>query len=170
MEHILNSLLSAPLQHRAGLRFTELGRSCSQILVNPTALFLSYLTVIKLVDLGFSSVMIFSSPVLIYLDYSIVFYYIVKRFPSIMAPVDGHETWDCLTGDILTVVRGLCGVRCLPQCCYSIITYHTWLIRNDNACHAAILWHKFYLIIKPYTHLVHLVIELCINFVYSIKN
>ena len=37
-------------------------------------------------------------------------------------------------------------------------------------CHPPIFRHKVSLIIKPYTHLVHLVIELCINFVYSIKN
>ena len=90
--------LSSPLQHRAGLRFTELGRSCSEILVNPTALFLSYLTVIKLVDLGFSSVMIFSSLVLIYLDHHIVLVLLVQSniiFTSqevyIMAQVNGPE-------------------------------------------------------------------------------
>ena len=67
--------------------------------MNPTALFLSYLTVIKLVDLGFSSVMIFSSLVLIYLDHHIVLVLLVLQsniiFTSqevyIMAQVNGPE-------------------------------------------------------------------------------
>ena len=124
MELILNSLLSSPLQHRAGLRFTELGRSCSQISVNPTALFLSYLTVIKLVDLGFSSVMIFSSLLPIYLDHHIALHSIIivkstiftRQEVYIMAPFNGHIS-------AAIYLRPCVCLGCLPQCCY--ITYHT---------------------------------------------
>ena len=124
--------------------------------MNPTALFLSYLTVIKLVDLGFSSVMIFSSLVPIYQDHHIVLVLeeshtiFTSQEVYIMAQVNGPET------------------RMLSAMFTSLIT------PNSSAmivpCHHPIFRHKFSLIIKPYTHLVHLVIELCINFVYSIKN
>ena len=141
--------VSFPLRHRAGLRFTELGRSCSQILVNPTALFLSYLTVIKLVDLGFSSVMIFPYRVLIYLDHRIV-----------------------LVLNTTLTTQDVCW--CWQDVYLSTALLQSLITPNSSEmimpCHTAIYRHKFYLIIKPQTHLVHLVIELCINFVYSIKN
>ena len=137
--------------------------------MNPTALFLSYLTVIKLVDLGFSSVMIFGRTVLIYLDHRIVLVlYTILTSQEVyirLQLMDMKPTRVCLACDILTVV---CCVGCLPQCAISLITPNS--SEMIMPCHIAIFRHKFYLIIKPYTHLVHLVIELCINFVYSIKN
>ena len=85
------------------------------------------------------------------------------------APVNGHETNPRLSR--LRYIDGcvlVCCVGCLPQCAISLITPNS--SEMIMPCHIAIFRHKFYLIIKPYTHLVHLVIELCINFVYSIKN
>ena len=79
-----------------------------------------------------------------------------------MAPVNGHET---MAGSALA--RYIDNVYL--RAAISLITPNS--SEMITPCHNAIFGHKFYLmIIKPYTHLVHLVIELCIKFVYSIKN